>query len=150
MLIHIYTLFTYYYSCREWRLEELTISHINVVLNKRNDSSFCKNMVSAVSSYIIPSGHFIIMEFGPDLTSNYLYRLISGSYKKVCSIIELVTAKDVNPLPKTALWDRPKFKYAAEDNWNVAGKDTYCIENIVEKGEIAHFEQFHLFPQCFP
>ena len=21
-------------------------------------------------------------------------------------------------------------------------------ENIVEKGEIAHFEQFHLFPQC--
>ena len=23
-------------------------------------------------------------------------------------------------------------------------------KNIVEKGEIAHFEQFHLFPQCFP
>ena len=23
-------------------------------------------------------------------------------------------------------------------------------ENIVEKGEIAHFEQFHFFPQCFP
>ena len=28
--------------------------------------------------------------------------------------------------------------------------DTDCIETIVEKGEIAHFEQFHLFPQCFP
>ena len=28
--------------------------------------------------------------------------------------------------------------------------DTDCIENIVENGEIAHFEQFHLFPQCFP
>ena len=27
---------------------------------------------------------------------------------------------------------------------------TDCIENIAEKGEIAHFEQFHLFPQCFP
>ena len=27
--------------------------------------------------------------------------------------------------------------------------DTDCIENIVEKGEIAHFEQFHLFLQCF-
>ena len=25
-----------------------------------------------------------------------------------------------------------------------------CIQNIVEKGEIALFEQFHLFPQCFP
>ena len=24
------------------------------------------------------------------------------------------------------------------------------MEDIVEKGEIAHFEQFHLFPQCFP
>ena len=23
------------------------------------------------------------------------------------------------------------------------------MENIVEKVEIAHFEQFHLFPQCF-
>ena len=29
-------------------------------------------------------------------------------------------------------------------------EDTYCLENIVEKGEIANFEQFHLFPQCFP
>ena len=27
--------------------------------------------------------------------------------------------------------------------------DTDCIENNVKKGEIA-FEQFHLFPQCFP
>ena len=38
-------------------------------------------------------------------------------------------------------------------NLNVAIKgfqDTDCIENIVEKGEIAHLEQFHLFPQCFP
>ena len=24
------------------------------------------------------------------------------------------------------------------------------MENIVKKGEIAHFEQFHLFSQCFP
>ena len=28
--------------------------------------------------------------------------------------------------------------------------DTDCIENIREKRKIAHFEQFHLFPQCFP
>ena len=27
--------------------------------------------------------------------------------------------------------------------------DTGCIENIVEKGEIAQNEQFHFFPQCF-
>ena len=41
----------------------------------------------------------------------------------------------------------------ADDNWNVAIKgfgDTYCIENIVENGDIALFEQFHLFSTCFP
>ena len=25
-----------------------------------------------------------------------------------------------------------------------------CIDNTVEKGVIAHFEQLHLFPLCFP
>ena len=47
----------------------------------------------------------------------------------------------------------PKFEEAADDKCIVAMKgfsDTDCIENMVEKGEIAHFEQFHLFPQCFP
>ena len=29
-------------------------------------------------------------------------------------------------------------------------EDTHCTEDIVDKGEIANFEQFHLFPQCFP
>ena len=29
-------------------------------------------------------------------------------------------------------------------------KDAGWIENIVEKGEIAHLEQFYLFPQCCP
>ena len=45
------------------------------------------------------------------------------------------------------------MKEAADDNKNVAIKgfyDTDYMENIVEKGEIAHFEQFHLFSQCFP
>ena len=51
----------------------------------------------------------------------------------------------VNPFPNTPFWDHPKFKEAADDIYNVAingFKDTGCIENIVEKDEIAHFEQF--------
>ena len=59
----------------------------------------------------------------------------------------------INPFLNTPFWIRPNFKEAADNNWNVAIKgfqDTDCIENIVEKGEIAHFEQFHLLPQCFP
>ena len=75
----------------------------------------------------------------------------------------------INPFPNTSFWDHPKFKEAADDNLKLATKgfsDTDCIENIVEKGEIAHFdtdyienivekgeiaqnEQFHLFTQCF-
>ena len=58
----------------------------------------------------------------------------------------------LNPFPNTAFLDRPKFKEALDDNWNVAIKgflDIDCIENIVEKSGIAHFEQFHLFLQCF-
>ena len=59
----------------------------------------------------------------------------------------------INPFPDTPFWDRSKFREAADDNWNVAMKgflDTDCIENIDDKGEIAHFEPFHLLPQCFP
>ena len=59
-----------------------------------------------------------------------------------------------NPFLNAPSWDSTKYKEAADDNWNVAINngylDTDCIENIVEKGEIAHFEQFHPFPQCFP
>ena len=59
----------------------------------------------------------------------------------------------INPFPNSSFSDRPKFKEAADDNWNVVNKgswDTDCMENIVEKVEIAHFEQFPFFPQCFP
>ena len=56
------------------------------------------------------------------------------------------------PFPVTIFREGPKFEEATDDNWNLAITgflDTDCIENIVEKGEIAHFEQFHLFSQCF-
>ena len=59
----------------------------------------------------------------------------------------------INPFPNTPFWISPNLRDAAEENCNMAIKgfsDIDCIENIVEKGEIAHFEQFHLFPQCFP
>ena len=54
----------------------------------------------------------------------------------------------INPFPHTPFWDRLKLKEAAEDNWHMAIErfyDTDCIENIVETGKIAHFEQFQLF-----
>ena len=42
--------------------------------------------------------------------------------------------------------------YTWDDNWNVAIKgflDTDCIENIVEKGEIAHFWAISPFSTMF-
>ena len=47
----------------------------------------------------------------------------------------------------------PKFKEVPDDNSKLAVQGfqhTDGIENIVGKGEIAHFEQFHFFPQNFP
>ena len=58
-----------------------------------------------------------------------------------------------NSFPYSLFWDCLKFKEAADDNWNLdikGFKDRDYIENILEKGKIAHFEPFHLFPQCFP
>ena len=45
-----------------------------------------------------------------------------------------------------------KLKQFAEDNFKFAGngeKFSKWVENTVEKGEIAHYEQFLLFLQCF-
>ena len=57
-----------------------------------------------------------------------------------------------NPLPDDKILDSSKLKEFADENFNF---DENCskffkrVENIVEKGEIARFEQLLLFPQCF-
>ena len=62
------------------------------------------------------------------------------------------TTQLLYPFLNTPSWDRPKFKEAADDKWNVAIKgfyDTDCIENIVEKGDIAHLSNFTFFHNVF-
>ena len=57
-----------------------------------------------------------------------------------------------NPFPNMPFWDRPKFKEVAGNNRIVAIKgylDTDCIENIVEKSEIAHYSNFTFFHNVF-
>ena len=58
----------------------------------------------------------------------------------------------LNPLPDNKILDRSKSKQPADDNFefdensrNVSKR----VENTVGKGEIARYEQFLLFPQCF-
>ena len=56
------------------------------------------------------------------------------------------------PFPKRQILDSSKLKEFADDNFKfdeTGRKFSEMLENNVGKGEIAHTEQFLLFPQCF-
>ena len=58
----------------------------------------------------------------------------------------------VNPLPDNRILDRSKLKQSLDDNFKFdenSRKFSKRVENTVGKGEIACYEQFLLFPQCF-
>ena len=58
----------------------------------------------------------------------------------------------VNPLPDNKILDWSKLKQSADDNFKFdenSKKFSKPVENILGKGEIARYEQFLLFPQCF-
>ena len=62
------------------------------------------------------------------------------------------TALNSKPFPKRQILDPSKLKEFADDNSNVdenGKKLSKRVENTVGKGEIAHYEQFLLFPRCF-
>ena len=57
-----------------------------------------------------------------------------------------------NIFPKRRVLDTSKLKEFADDNFKFDenGRKLFKrVENTVEKGEIARYEQFLLFPQCF-
>ena len=57
-----------------------------------------------------------------------------------------------SPFPKRQILDSSKLKEFADDNFTLddnGRKFFKRLENTVEKGEIAQYEQFLLFPQCF-
>ena len=52
----------------------------------------------------------------------------------------------------TNFLDSPKLKEFADDNFKFVDNDrkfSKLVENTVRKGEIAQYEQFLLFAQCF-
>ena len=64
----------------------------------------------------------------------------------------MLSANAFNPFPNDKFLDSSKLKQFADDNFKFdenGRKFSYRVENIVEKGEIACYEQFLLFPQCF-
>ena len=58
----------------------------------------------------------------------------------------------INPFPYDKILDSSKQEEFADDNFifNENGRKlSKLVENTVEKGEITHYKQFLLFPQCF-
>ena len=58
----------------------------------------------------------------------------------------------INSFPNDKILDWFKLKEFADDNFDFdenGGTFSESIENTMGKGEIAHYEQFLLFPQCF-
>ena len=56
------------------------------------------------------------------------------------------------PFPKQQILDSSNLKEFADDNFifdENSRKSFELIENTIGKGEIARYEQFLLFPQCF-
>ena len=57
-----------------------------------------------------------------------------------------------SPFPKRQILDSSKLKEFADNNlkFDEKGRKFFkLVENTVGKGEIARYEQFLLFPQCF-
>ena len=58
----------------------------------------------------------------------------------------------LNPLPDDKILDWSKLKQFADDDFKFdenSRKFSKRVENTLDKGEIARYEQFLLIPQCF-
>ena len=66
--------------------------------------------------------------------------------------LKITKSKFFNSLPNDKILDSSKSKAFADDKINMTRKFKFKLgraENIVGKGEIAGYQQFLLFPQCF-
>ena len=61
------------------------------------------------------------------------------------------TCTAINPFTNDKFWTFPNYEFT-DDNFNFGenGRNLYKrVEHTAGKGEIAHYKQFLLFPQCF-
>ena len=74
----------------------------------------------------------------------------------ICYEISISVSEDyekmIYPFPKQQILDSSKLKEFADDNFKLdenSGKLSKQVENSKGKGEIALYEQFLFYPQCF-
>ena len=76
-------------------------------------------------------------------------------FRWLCVSVRLETldlSSLILPFPKRQILDPSELKEFADDNFELdknGRKSSKRVENTVGKGEIARYEQFPLFPQCF-
>ena len=103
------------------------------------------------------------------VTSNFSFsqcfkRLVSQGRQKVSlcgnwlsktSVSTIYVSRSIlmiKPITRRQILDSSKLREFAEDNFKFdenGRKLSKQVENTVGKGEIVHYEQFLLFPQCF-
>ena len=90
-----------------------------------------------------------------------------------CTVSRLLVLNPITPVPDDEILDWSKFKQIADNILTLSQRTNFrhleaeilandnskldengkkfskLVENTVGKGEIAHYEQFLLFPQCF-
>ena len=67
-------------------------------------------------------------------------------------LTELYDDRQSQPITRRQILDSSKLKEFADDDFKFyknGGELSKWVENTVGKGEIARYEQFLLFPQCF-
>ena len=82
--------------------------------------------------------------------ASVFFFVCSGFYFFFCLVKDFVVWYTVNPFPNNKFFDSFGPKDCSDDNFDEnGGKFSKKTENTVGKGEIAHYEQFLLFPWCF-
>ena len=79
------------------------------------------------------------------------YRHCSNILFDVCKCYQFHPVQN-SVVPKRQILDSSKLEEFADNNFEFDGngrKSSKRVENTVGKGEIARYEQFLLFPQCF-
>ena len=70
---------------------------------------------------------------------------------RFCRLVTKYTRKEINPFPNHKV-KTSKLTEFADDNFKLdenGRKFSKQLENTDGKGDIAHYEKFLLFPQCF-
>ena len=121
-----------------WRVEK-TLS------DKRENAGYQHFLVFScfLSTIVSETGNMILatLSISSTVSSNF-------DYSKFLSF----TKGFILTFPKWQILDSSKFEEFADDNSKFdenCGKFSRWVENTVGKGEIARYEQFLLFPQCF-